>query len=100
MTVKKSVFKSKSTAKYSLMQNENDVYDDVNRTVDYYKPPKKNRNNSVQSMESIGTTRKLGDRVAPIKALEIGKSKMTEQIRLYDPADYEWEAQKYISWIK
>ena len=52
-------------------------------------------------MESIrNTRRKLGERVGPIKALEVGKSKMTEQIKLYDPADYEGEGQKYISWIK
>ena len=51
-------------------------------------------------MESLGITRKLGDRVAPIKALEIGKSKMNEQIKLYDPAEYQDEALKYVSWIK
>jgi hypothetical protein len=47
-----------------------------------------------------GPRRQLGERVGPIKALEIGKSKMNEQIKLYDPADYEGEGPKYISWIK
>ena len=76
---------------------------------------KHKRNSSVQSMDSMGIMRrgltnigevrterprKLGERVGPIKALEVGKSKMTEKIELYDPADYEGEGSKYISWIK
>jgi hypothetical protein len=52
-------------------------------------------------MESIkGPRRQLGERVGPIKAIQIGRSKIGEQMRLYDPDEWEEEGPKYVAWVK
>ena len=110
LTVKKKPLKSKFI-------NDEDYYQNgatLDLTYDKKRTIKHTRNSSVQSMDSMGKMRrgltgivelrterrKLGEKVGPIKALEVGRSKMTEKIELYDPAEYEGEGSKYISWIK
>ena len=117
LTVKKQPLKTK------FIINNDDDEDDyyggggtLDLTNEKKSTIKRKRNSSVQSMDSMGKgrrgltgigigevrteRRKLGERVGPIKALEVGRSKMTEKIELYDPAEYEGEGSKYISWIK
>lgn len=63
--------------------------------------PRRVRNTSVQGSEGRryydGTVRNVAP---PIRALSIGRSLAREQIRLYDPSDFDGEGPKYALWVK
>jgi hypothetical protein len=65
------------------------------------KNPRRIRNSSVSGSEPRqyydGTVKNVAP---PIRALSIGRSLARENIRLYDPADFESEGAKYVQWVK